>query len=146
MTEIKFSKWPRLSTVRQRKINYNKEQEVKPLKCELTKNILSSRNNEPYFQDWIMKNKRSRGKRREKKKKKRVSSVRTKQNFSSWKKPDFKGLMMEKNYLEKSIACWVQIDKKNKFLKGARFSKLARGQKNEKDRTENNYTTCIAVG
>lgn len=69
MTEIKFSKWPRLSTVRQRKINYNKEQEVKPLKCELTKNILSSRNNEPYFQDWIMKNKRSRGKRREKKKK-----------------------------------------------------------------------------
>lgn len=71
MTEIKFSKWPRLSTVRQRKINYNKEQEVKPLKCELTKNILSSRNNEPYFQDWIMKNKRSRGKRREKKKKKK---------------------------------------------------------------------------
>lgn len=73
MTEIKFSKWPRLSTVRQRKINYNKEQEVKPLKCELTKNILSSRNNEPYFQDWIMKNKRSRGKRREKKKKKKES-------------------------------------------------------------------------
>lgn len=71
MTEIKFSKWPRLSTVRQRKINYNKEQEVKPLQCELTKDILSSRNNEPYFQDWIMKNKRSRGKRREKKKKKK---------------------------------------------------------------------------
>lgn len=71
MTEIKFSKWPRLSTVRQRKINYNKEQEVKPLQCELTKNILSSRNNEPCFQGWIMKNKRSRGKRREKKKKKK---------------------------------------------------------------------------
>lgn len=144
MTEIKFSKWPRLSTVRQRKINYNKEQEVKPLQCELTKDILSSRNNEPYFQDWIMKNKRSRGKRREKKKKKkRVSSVRTKQNFSSWKKPDFKGLMLEKNYLEKSIACWVQIDKKNKFLKGARFSKLARGQKKRK--TGRKTTTLRAL-
>lgn len=70
MTEIKFSKWPRLSTVRQRKINYNKEQEVKPLQCELTKDILSSRNNEPYFQGWIMKNKRNGGKRRKKKKKK----------------------------------------------------------------------------
>lgn len=71
MTEIKFSKWPRLSTVRQRKINYNKEQEVKPLQCELTKDILSSRNNEPYFQGWIMKNKRNGGKRRKKKKKKK---------------------------------------------------------------------------
>lgn len=75
MTEIKFSKWPRLSTVRQRKINYNKEQEVKPLQCELTKNILSSRNNEPYFQGWTMKNKRSREKRRKKEKKKKKKSL-----------------------------------------------------------------------
>ena len=34
----KFSKWPRLSIVRHRRKNYKKEQEVKPLPCELTKN------------------------------------------------------------------------------------------------------------
>lgn len=69
--------------------------------------------NEPCFQSWIMKNKRSGGKKG-KSEKRRASSVRTTQNLGSWKKPDFQGLMMGKrNDSQKSKVCVVQIDKKS---------------------------------
>ena len=139
MTEIKFSKWPRLSRVRQRKINYNKELKVKPLQCELTKN-LSSSNNEPYFQGWIIKNKRSRRKRRKKRKKEESLRYEQSKIWVPGKSQTFKSLMLErrKNYSLLS-ANW----QKNKFLKGARFSKLARDQKKRK--TGRKTTTLRAL-